>query len=162
MNLFPRRYASTTTLPTISEGVYIVGQEIAVGIYRFSSYMARLDENLEIIDNGLVDGDRGLGLMIVVEGDSYAEVSGEAILYDDLGPLDPVALGFTDGTYLVGYDVEPGRYRITPVDGVSAYWARLDDTMDIIDNDLGDGQLIVIVNESDWALEISGTIEPLP
>lgn len=151
---------TTTTLPIIGEGVYIVPDEVGLGTYRFVGYMARLDENLEIIDNALVD--EGFGLMVVLEGDAYAEISGEAILYDAFGPVDPVEQGFSDGTYLVSYDIAPGRYRITPPSGRSGYWARLDQTLEIIDNDLGDGQLIVIVNESDFALTFTGTIEPLP
>lgn len=151
----------TTTLPIVPEGVYIVPDELPLGIYRLTRYMARLDAELEIIDNGLVSGD-GLGLMVILDGDAYAEVSGEAIVYDDLGPIDPVLLGYDDGTYVVGYDIEPGRYRVSPAGGRSAYWARLDETLDIINNDLGDGQLIVIINESDFAIQITGTIEPLP
>jgi hypothetical protein len=124
--------------------------------------MARLDESLDIIDNDLVFGEEGFGLMVVLEGDAYVEISGEAILYDELGPVDPVLLGFTNGRYVVNYDIQPGRYRVTAEGDRSAYWARLDETLDIIDNDLGDGQRIVIVEETDFALEISGTIEPLP
>ncbi len=153
---------TTTTLPIIAEGVYIVPDELAYGVYRHTSYMARLDESLDIIDNDLVFGEEGFGLMVVLEGDAYVEISGEAILYDELGPVDPVLLGFTNGRYVVNYDIQPGRYRVTAEGDRSAYWARLDETLDIIDNDLGDGQRIVIVEETDFALEISGTIEPLP
>jgi len=125
--------------------------------------MARLDADQDIIDNDLVNGDNGLGIMIVVSTDAYAEINGEAILVDDTGPIDPMQLGFTAGTYLVGYDIQPGRYRISPTsDGSSTYWSRLDRTMDIIDNNLSDGQLIVTVSSSDWALQYTGEITPLP
>lgn len=157
---------TTTTepdLPTISSGVYIVPNEVAPGTYRFFGYMARLDANQEIIDNDLVDGDNGLGIMIVASTDAYSEVNGEAILVEDTGPVDPIALGFTEGTYLVGYDIQPGRYRISPAaTSDSTYWSRLDRTMDIIDNNLSDGQLIVTVNSSDWALQYTGEISELP
>ncbi|MGZ6962158.1 MAG: hypothetical protein ACXVLX_13390 [Ilumatobacteraceae bacterium] len=47
------------------------------------------------------------------------------------------------------------------VDGrVGSYWARLDANQEIIDNDLGDGQLIVIVHKGDFALKVSGTLQP--
>ena len=163
--------ATTTTRPApttteddqiITAGVYEVGTEIVPGTYRFVRYMARLDENLEIIDNALVSQGDGVGLMIVLETDAYAEVSVGAINVLDSNTLDPIGQGFTDGTYLVGVDIQPGRYRITPVGGSSTYWARLDNTLDIIDNDLSDGQLIVIVKDLDFALSISGSIELMP
>ena len=55
--------------------------------------------------------------MIVVDSDSYLEVSGEIVTVADFGsPVDPVAAGFTEGVYLVGYDIEPGRYRVADDD----------------------------------------------
>jgi hypothetical protein len=124
--------------------------------------MARLDTDQEIIDNDIVY-DNGLGLMIVEATDAYSEISGEAVLADDTGPVDPIAQGFTEGTYLVGIDIEPGRYRITPTSSDDlAYWSRLDSSMDIIDNNLSDGQLIVTVKASDWALRYTGEISPAP
>lgn len=147
---------------SIPSGVYIVPDEIAPGTYRFVGYMARLDDNQEVIDNDLVNNN-GEGIMIVSMTDAYTVINGEADLVDEFGPIDPIALGFTEGTYLVGYDIQPGRYRITPpAEGDTAYWARLDRTMDIIDNDLGSGQLIVVVKASDWALQYTGTIAALP
>jgi len=41
-----------------------VGDEIQPGVYRYVGYFARLDDDLEIMDNDLVFGD-GLGLMEV-------------------------------------------------------------------------------------------------
>lgn len=153
--------APTTTqpsLPIIPAGVYIVPDEVDYGTYRHNSYMARLDQNQDIIDNDLVND--GMGLMIVAAGDAYSDISDEAILYQELGPVDPIVEGFTDGRYVVGYDLAPGRYRVIPLAG-TAYWARLNAELEILDNDLGDGQLIVNVRGSDFALEFRGTLEPL-
>lgn len=151
---------TTTTLPVIGSGVYIVPTEVAPDTYRLAGYASRLDENQEIIDNFLI-GDNGLGLVVVLETDAYLEVNGEIIPVEALGtPVDPIAQGFTEGVYLVGYDIEPGRYRVSPeASGETTYWARLDDTLDIIDNNLSEGDLIVIVNESDYALEYRGVLE---
>lgn len=151
---------TTSTIPTIGSGTYIVPDEVAPDTYRVVGYAARLDADLEIIDNFLV-GDNGVGLVIVQPTDSYLEVNGEIVLVSETPALDPIALEFTSGAYLVGYDIEPGRYRVQPVDGTS-YWARMDDQQEIIDNDLSDGASIVIVKEGDWALEINGSLELLP
>ena len=51
--------------------------------------------------------------------------------------------------------------RLQPEDGTS-YWARLDGRLDIIDNDLSDGATIVIIEQSDFALEFTGRLELLP
>ena len=139
-----------------------MGSEVVPGIYRVAGYWARLDADLEIIDNDGVYDD-GLSLVNVLESDAYIEVNGEMISIQYLPVLDPIASEFAEGTYLVGVDIAPGRYRITPGPaGDSAYWARLDDQREINDNDLSDGPLIVIVSESDWALTFTGTIESFP
>ena len=41
------------------------------------------------------------------------------------------------------------------------YAARLDNRLDIIDNDLNDGSVIVIVAKTDFALTFTGTLERL-
>jgi hypothetical protein len=152
---------TTTALPVIGPGTYIVPDEVAADTYRLAGYAARLDDELEIIDNYLI-GDNGFGIVIVQPTDSYLAVDGGVVTVEAFGhPLDPIAEEFTDGVYLVGYDIAPGRYRVQPEDGTS-YWARLDGTMDIIDNDLGDGATIVIIKQSDFALEFTGRLELLP
>jgi hypothetical protein len=153
---------TTTTEPVLqfSEGVYIVGEEIPPGIYRFAGYFARLDQDQEIIDNEIFDVEDGWGAMTVLESDAYVEISHVAVALEDTRPLNPITEGFTEGTYLIGLDLPAGRYRVTPESAdSSAYWARLDEDGEIIDNDIADGQLIVVVRESDWALTINGAIE---
>ena len=152
---------TTTALPVIGPGTYIVPDEVAADTYRLAGYAARLDDELEIIDNYLI-GDNGFGIVIVQPTDSYLEVDGGVVTVEAFGhPLDPIAEEFTSGVYLVGFDIAPGRYRVQPEDGTS-YWARLDGTLDIIDNDLSDGATIVIVKQSDFALEFTGRLELLP
>ena len=75
---------------------------------------------------------------------------------------DPIEGGFTTGTYLVGVDIQPGRYRVTAIGDRSAYAARLDGTLDIIDNNLSDGSVLMIVNESDFAFTFTGMLELVP
>jgi hypothetical protein len=62
----------------------------------------------------------------------------------DLPAVDPIAEGWTDGTYLIGTDIAPGRYNITSA-GTSAYFARLDANLEIIDNNLSEGNVIAVV-----------------
>jgi hypothetical protein len=153
---------TTTEVPIIGSGVWEIGTDVQPGVYRVSGYWARLDEALEIVDTDLVsDADAGFTLVNILDTDAYIEVNGGMVHIDDLPVIDPIAQGFTEGTYLVNVDITPGRYRVNPVNG-TAYWARLTETRDIIDNDLSEGQLVVIVDESDWALTYTGMLEPFP
>ncbi|MCP4962723.1 MAG: hypothetical protein GY925_26075 [Actinomycetia bacterium] len=144
---------TTTTLPVIGAGTYLVGSEVEPGVYRASRYWARLDETGEIIDNDLI-GD-GFGIVVIQPSDAFIEFTGEAIAVDDFPAVDPIAMGYEGGTYLVGIDIEPGTYRVTATDG-TAYAARLDNTLDIIDNDLNEGSVIIVVQLTDFALSFSG------
>ncbi|HEV7757952.1 MAG TPA: hypothetical protein VGO78_03145, partial [Acidimicrobiales bacterium] len=93
--------------------------------------------------------------------DAYVEINGGALALADVPKIDPIAEGYTDGTYLVGTDIAPGRYNVTSA-GTSAYAARLSADGEIIDNDLSEGNVIVIVQEGDWALSYTGAIAPMP
>ncbi len=60
------------------------------------------------------------------------------------------------GIHTVGSDIAPGVYR------VSIHWARLDERMDVIDNDLTFGGVsIMTVLPTDSFIELSGTAVPL-
>jgi hypothetical protein len=141
----------------IGPGVYAVGAEVPPGVYRVGCYWARLDATQEIIDNDLVDD--GLLLVNVQPTDAFIEFSCRAAALADMPNLDPIAQGWTGGTYLVGADIAPGQYRVNPVAPLGSYWARLDEQGEIIDNGLSDGQTIVVVHEGDWALSYTGTLE---
>lgn len=61
---------------------------------------------------------------------------------------------FSDGTYEVGVDIQPGKYKSPG--GDSCYWARLaKDQEDILDNDLTDGPTTFTVKPTDGFVELS-------
>jgi hypothetical protein len=141
-------------LPIITAGTYVVGAEVAPGVYRATSYWARLDSVGDIIDNDLISD--GIGLVVIQPTDTFIEFTGEAIAIDDFPVIDPITAGYEGGTYLVGIDIAPGTYRVTAGPNDSAYAARLDGTLDIIDNDLNTGSVIIVVQASDFALTFNG------
>ncbi len=145
-------------IQTWSPGTYIVGEEIEPGQYRVAGYWARLDKDMEIIDNEAIWGNDGTLIVQIEKGDAYIEFSGEAMRLEDSGVIDPVELGLTEGTYLVGTDIAPGRYRIS---GDSAYFARLECNNEIIDNNLSEGSVIAVVKDTDCYLNFSGDITKL-
>ena len=65
------------------------------------------------------------------------------------------------GVYLVGFDIQPGTYRVSDPDG--AYAARLavlpTGEWDILDNGLNDGSVILTVQPGDFAFEFRGVLE---
>lgn len=60
---------------------------------------------------------------------------------------------FTTGTYEVGVDIQPGRYRSPG--GTDCYWARLDQDQEILDNNLSSGPTVFDVRESDGFIELN-------
>ena len=70
----------------------------------------------------------------------------------------PTGAEFGEGTYKVGTDIQPGEYKGTVDDG-NGYWARLDRSQDIIDNEWSTktgATMYFTVRSSDAYVEISG------
>ena len=145
--------------PVIEAGTWLVPSEIKPGVYRVAGYYARLDSDGEIIDNDGVYGENDLTLMVVKKSDDMVEVSGEALAIEFLPRYDPLRNGATSGTYLVGKDIKPGRYRVKDPD--YAYAARLDKDLDIIDNAGNEGNVVITIKPSDYAFEFSGELSRL-
>lgn len=142
----------------IPAGQYVVGSDISPGLYRFAGYVARLDSEMEIITNESVRS--GLGLVKILEHDSYVEVSGEAVHIDDFPVYNVLENAPRGGIYLVGTDIAPGRYRLHG-DGRSAYYATYDRQMNRLGNDLNKGSLIVNLQPGVYAFEFTGRIEAM-
>jgi hypothetical protein len=139
-------------------GQYVVGTEIEPGMYRFAGYVARLDKEMQIIDNESTRS--GLGLIRVNPHDSYFEVSGEAIKLEHYPTYPVLENEPRGGIYLVGSDIQPGRYRING-DGSSAYYATYDKQMNRLNSDLNKGSLILNLQASAYAVEFRGRIEQI-
>ncbi len=73
---------------------------------------------------------------------------------------DPSSSTIGEGTFIVGEDIKPGRYKARADGDGSCYWARMkDDSGDsdsIIANNITDGSASVTIKESDGAFETSG------
>lgn len=141
---------------TWGPGTYLVGTEIAPGVYRTNGYWSVNSADGEIIDNDLIRS--GTTIAVIPEGAATVKFSGEALAIADSAVYDPIVEGFTEGTYVVGVDIQPGQYRVS---GSNAYAARLDGNLEIIDNDLADGSVILMVDPSDAYFKFSGTLEKI-
>lgn len=72
----------------------------------------------------------------------------------------PAQTTITAGTYEVGVDIEPGKYKSSGPTGFGCYYARLktnDGSVgDIIQNNISQGASVVTIKESDGYFETSG------
>jgi len=77
--------------------------------------------------------------------------------------VNALASDLEGGTYIVGTDIAPGRYRVSDAD--YAYASRLrsmaNGEWDIIDNEGNAGSVIIIIQETDDAFQYSGRLEKL-
>lgn len=152
----------------VAVGTHLVGVDIEPGLYigfadntTFGScYWERLSGLSGDFDDILSNGNG--------EGQFYVQVlEGDLALKTDcpLTPLGAAPVPETDnatelapGTYLVGRDIQPGRFRGRAGSGIgdSCYWERLSDlTGDfegLLANDNAEGSFFVEVLETDFAL----------
>ncbi len=150
---------TTTTLPPpIQGGRYRVPDEVAYGVYRAGPYWATLDAEDVTVNSDIVDV--CLSVMVVDERASFVEIEGEARRVEAVPTYDPIAAGCTNGTYLVGPDLAPGRYRLLAIDGF-AYWARLDRTLEVIESALVEEDATITIAGGDFALTYTGTLQRL-
>ena len=138
----------------IEDGVYAVGTEFKPGVYRVGRYWELQDAQQGILDNDMTSGCPTL--VVVRPVHAYIKIDGGAI-DASLTTVDPIAKRCTSGTFLVGADIQPGRYRLNPT-GDMGYWERINANLGTIDNDLGGGQRIVVVRKTDFALKINNAI----
>ena len=155
-------------LSEIGTGMYIVGRDIAAGIYAGnpgsedgdSCYWKRLSgasgEFGDIIANGSA---RGQFYVEVKSTDSYFTVRCEVITPLAEWPVPSQALTTLEpGMYLVDRDISPGTYSGQAGDGIldSCYWKRLSgvsgDFTELIENDIATGTYSVVVEDTDFAL----------
>lgn len=149
---------------TYSSGMYEVGTEIEPGIYynpdgsiyaeRLAGFSGELDD---IIANANPDGP----YYMEIKGSDAAVSFGNGgwRLFDDVEKeRHEIKKSFSSGIYVVGIDIEPGKYKL---EGDGIYWARLSgvslELNDIISNgNPTGGSAIVEVSPNDFAFEVSG------
>jgi outer membrane murein-binding lipoprotein Lpp len=160
---------TATTNPNLfNAGTYLIGTDMQPGLYRGnagtdfldSCYWERLSGLSGEFDD-IIANDNAVGQY-------YIEVTGTDIALtvqcgvELLPTLVVNDAGFPEtigtGTYLVGYDVQPGTYQGqagTDFD-TSCYWARLSgasgEFSDLIANDNATGQFYVQISPSDFAI----------
>jgi hypothetical protein len=160
--------SSTSTLPptTAAPIVYLLPEEIAASLAppavawvndpNGATYDGLAAAAQALLESGQIASDKSfagytarelLGRLSPYPGDDEDVY----LALDQLGvPGAPAVYG--SGTYTVGVDIEPGRYRATDVDG--CYWETLDEAGEINDNNFVTAapQVLMDVRSSDYAV----------
>lgn len=160
--------SSTTTAeagphPVFGEGLWLVGDEIAPGLYQTldggdSCYWERLSGLGGTMDE-IVANEIGHGQEVVEISASDVAFNSERCgeWYEIIAPDEP-ATTFGEGAVVVGVHAGPGTYAAPGGDG--CYWARLSGfggTMgEVIANDLPSGRAIVTISASDAGFRSNG------
>jgi len=161
-----------TNEEVFGDGTYLVGQDISPGLYKaiitdnFSGmgYIERSkDVTMDmdsILANIILTGD---GYVEIKESDVAVKLQGVEISTFDLNSQTPnIKNEVSDGIFLVGYDINPGRYKVEVTDQTTgmAYVERAKnvsmDMDDIIANEIFQGQGYVDIKDSDFAVRIQG------
>lgn len=117
------------------DGFFLVGIEVAPGRYRAttprsctferrSAFSGRYDEGNRYIDEGWAGRSTVLSIVDIEPTDAGFESKGCA-WSADVTPNSRPGQPFADGTYVVGSEVAPGRYRARPSGGGRCSWTRL-------------------------------------
>lgn len=154
-----------SAISSFGDGIHAVGADIEPGIYRLRQpaeqcYWARLSDFSGELDDIIANENvfDGYAVVNIESTDAGFESSGCGLWSNDPAPVLPAGSPLPNGTFIVGHDFEPGRYRSSA--GEACYWARLSgfsgELDDIIANDNVSGPTIVTINLADVGFTSSG------
>ena len=128
----PTATAGPALLASFGDGTQLVGSEIAPGRYRASSPPADCRWRVQWSDESSWSNREGFGTIVDIEPWYDSIVSrGCGTWSNDLTPTVTPGEPFGDGTFLVGPEIAPGRYRAA-APTASCWWMRIE-----IEDDFG-------------------------
>ena len=156
----------------LGDGTYMVGEDIQAGMYKVilsenamgMGYVERAkDVNMEvdsIIANIALTGN---GYVEIKETDKAVRIQGAELFPVKLEELQKdIKTEMTDGIYLVGYDLEPGTYKVELTENAMGmgYVERAKSVAmgieDIIANEALQGNGYVKIEKGDFAVKLQG------
>ena len=127
----PTPTAPAEPLTSFGDGEFRVGIDIAPGLYRAVAPSVDCEWSREVVPKnsragfGRIPVEGPLSIVEIAASDSSFVSSGCGGWSEALPPAVTPVETFGDGTFLVGSEVAPGRYRATGSTD-SCYWLRLD------------------------------------
>jgi hypothetical protein len=167
----PSRDSYLTSFPA---GTYLVGRDISPGTYvgeagtdmLDSCYWARLGgvsgDMAELLGN---DNALGLFYVEVLESDYAFRAACDMTIIEEIPARDEFLTSLEPGTYIIGRDIEAGRYRGEAGSDFldSCYWSRLSgvsgEMNELLANDNATGQYFIEVSTTDYALSTNCPLE---
>ncbi len=154
---------TTDPNPHFSDGTLEVGKDIQPGTYRTRQsssgcYYARLSGFGGSIDEILANENTDYPTVVTIgKTDKGFKSTRCGVWTQDLSQITQSKTSFGDGIFIVGTDIEAGKYKNTASDG--CYYSRLrgfgGTISDIISNENTDDQVIVTISASDKGFKSS-------
>ena len=156
--------AAVTPPEPLGPGTYEVGDEISPGVYRGKasedsycnwSRLAELSGDPESI---IAMGQREGQFYVEIQDDDVGFITEcDLVPLDFLEPREPLLTAVPPGMYIVGLDIDPGKYEGIPDDDLFCFWQRMKDFREeensTIEWDLPGEKFMVEVSPSDYAVE---------
>lgn len=149
--------------PHFSDGTWLVGKDIQPGTYRTrkaspSCYWERMADLTGGVDSTLANDNTDYPAVVTIAATDKAFKSERCGTWtQDLSAITTSKTSFTDGTYIVGTDIQPGTYKSSGQS--SCYWERMADfssgTDSTLANDNTDSPAIVTILASDKGFKSS-------
>lgn len=156
--------ATKSAFATFGDGTFTVGKDIQPGTYRTrvgatGCYYARLKgfggTVSDIINNDTTDGP---AIVTISASDKGFQSTNCGTWTADISAITTSKTSFSDGTYFVGTDIQPGTYKNSGSSG--CYYARLSGfggtIGEIIANDTTDTTAIITIAAGDKGFTSSG------
>ena len=151
--------------------VLLIPEDVPHGLYRASGWFVLRDAAGNEIEQGAADPSDGVFALLLADGRSTTVSThiGDGTLTPlELMPvIDVLAEGHEEGYCIVGADLQPGSYWLEDIpmakSGTFHYWARLDDQLNVIDNEYleNSGGVRVEVDSDDFAFVFTGALRPM-
>lgn len=144
---------------TLPGGTYAIPSEIQNGFWRTTTFFSLEDANGNIVTNDFA-ANNGPTIAVVDPRGASVELRGQATRVEAAGPVN--MLGRTSGRALVGMDLAPGQYRITPLQSDrNAIWSLHDGNGTLLTLEAGGVGISDIADVPPEAVffEWSGTLE---
>lgn len=145
------------------DGFYVVGVDIAPGVWKSTGTSARCYWERQNLTQDLLDNDLGFsGGVVTIRPDDfefYTKDCGTWTMLDTNNlpalPIEQQRANKKDGTYIVGLNMAPGRWRSNGI-GKSCYWETSTASQEIIDNHFGVASVIVEIAPTDFEFKTKG------
>lgn len=160
---------------TYKAGMYKVGEDITAGEYKIISEGGLIGSGyVEINKNSngdltsiIANDNFNTSIYLTIEDGEYLKLQNAyAIPIEEASPIEPVDNIYTEGMYKVGFDIEPGEYKVIMMEdnimGTGYYEVTNDsrhDTLKIVANDNFENSAYITVEANQYIKLVGAYIQ---